>query len=67
MQDIKNAGRTVEAFCPAGVGNIGVGFDLDPTACVWALIAGERSLGDDPSRTLTTPSSRRMAQICRER
>src|SRR5690606_23700288 len=28
MQDIRNAGRTVEAFCPAGVGNIGVGFDL---------------------------------------
>ena len=28
MRDIRNAGRTVEAFCPAGVGNIGVGFDL---------------------------------------
>lgn len=28
MQDIRNVGRTVESFCPAGVGNIGVGFDL---------------------------------------
>lgn len=28
MQDIRSADRTVEAFCPAGVGNIGVGFDL---------------------------------------